>query len=96
MTLHAQNQHALVDAELAELEALRADQLASLPDAGTDTVALAYRGSVERILGEVRAARRRLVEGTYGDCTGCGAAIAPERLELRPWAATCPRCATPA
>jgi DnaK suppressor protein len=31
--------------------------------------------------------------GTYGTCTRCGATIAPERLELIPFATTCVTCA---
>ncbi len=42
---------------------------------------------------EVRAALRRLDDGTYGVCAGCGGAIAPARLEARPTARTCIECA---
>lgn len=38
------------------------------------------------------AARRRLVEGTYGDCTRCGEAVAPEVLRERPAWALCADC----
>ena len=30
--------------------------------------------------------------GTYGTCDRCGAAIADERLQARPWSALCVRC----
>ena len=41
------------------------------------------------MLEEVRRARRRLANGTYGYCEVCGAAIPEARLEVRPWAARC-------
>jgi DnaK suppressor protein len=44
-------------------------------------------------LAEVDAALERLQDGTYGRCERCGAAIPPERLEVRPVARRCVRCA---
>ncbi|MFJ6940614.1 TraR/DksA family transcriptional regulator [Streptomyces sp. NPDC101132] len=44
-------------------------------------------------LEEVDRALERLARGTYGRCEGCGQAIPPERLEIRPAAVTCVRCA---
>jgi len=41
----------------------------------------------------VEAALARVEDGTYGVCTVCGKPIAPERLEVIPWAATCVACA---
>jgi RNA polymerase-binding transcription factor DksA len=41
------------------------------------------------MLDEVRRARRRIVEGTYGTCEVCGDAIPEDRLEARPWATRC-------
>ncbi len=43
------------------------------------------------MLDEVRRARRRIADGTYGRCEVCGYRIPPERLEVRPWAARCVR-----
>jgi DnaK suppressor protein len=40
-------------------------------------------------LDEVRRARRRIVEGTYGTCEICGEPIPRARLEARPWANRC-------
>jgi len=42
-------------------------------------------------LDEVRRARRRLAEGTYGVCEICGRPIRAERLEFRPWSVRCVR-----
>jgi DnaK suppressor protein len=41
------------------------------------------------ILDEVRRARRRIADGTYGTCEVCGETIPEGRLEARPWATRC-------
>jgi DnaK suppressor protein len=41
------------------------------------------------MLDDVRRARERVVDGSYGRCEVCGAAIPAGRLEARPWAARC-------
>lgn len=45
-------------------------------------------------LGEIEAALERLDAGTYGTCERCGAPIGDGRLEARPTARTCIRCAS--
>jgi DnaK suppressor protein len=47
-------------------------------------------------LAEVDAARARLAAGTYGTCEECGDPIGEGRLEARPTARTCIRCAASA
>ncbi|GGU01842.1 MULTISPECIES: TraR/DksA family transcriptional regulator [Streptomyces] len=42
---------------------------------------------------ELDRAWERLERGEYGRCEGCGGTIPPERLEIRPAATTCVRCA---
>ncbi|MFB7497268.1 TraR/DksA family transcriptional regulator [Streptomyces sp. NPDC056161] len=44
-------------------------------------------------LEELDRALERLERGQYGQCEGCCATIPPERLEIRPAATTCVRCA---
>jgi RNA polymerase-binding transcription factor DksA len=41
------------------------------------------------MLDDVRRARQRLADGTYGVCEVCGDAIPEARLEARPWATRC-------
>lgn len=86
-----------LDRQLAEVEEARAAQLAAIEDPTddltTEAVTAAYQETVRTILAEVRLARRRLADGTYGACTRCHGPIAPERLEWRPWATTCIDCA---
>ena len=43
-------------------------------------------------LGEIASALERLDAGTYGQCTACACAIAPERLLARPEAPRCIVC----
>ena len=46
-----------------------------------------------RHLREIDAAVARVEAGTYGTCEGCGAPIGEGRLEARPVARSCIRCA---
>jgi RNA polymerase-binding transcription factor DksA len=41
------------------------------------------------MLDEVRRARRRVAEGSYGLCEVCGDPIPDGRLEARPWSTRC-------
>lgn len=67
----------------------------------------AQEGELDRVLAclddherheiaEINAALDRLVEGTYGRCSRCDDAIAPERLVALPEARLCVDCATEA
>jgi RNA polymerase-binding transcription factor len=49
---------------------------------------------LQAMLADVRRARAKLDEGSYGRCDGCGEPIAGERLEALPWATRCIRCAS--
>lgn len=83
-----------IDAHLADIESARQKQLDALPEFNRDTVTAAYRATVEDILVDVRAARRRVAAGTYGICTRCNRDIPAPRLERRPWVARCTPCAS--
>lgn len=82
-----------LDATLAELETRREEQVSSLHDATHDPVAIAYKESVSRILGEIRLARHRLREGKHGVCVDCHGEVTAERIEALPWATQCTDCA---
>jgi DnaK suppressor protein len=43
---------------------------------------------------DVVRALEKLDDGTYGLCDRCGALIADERLEARPWSVLCVDCAS--
>ena len=78
---------------LRSLETSLQNQLDTLPTASDDGVAVAHRASVERTLQEVRLALGLHDEGRYGTCIRCADPIAAVRLEVRPWATRCVRCA---
>lgn len=52
----------------------------------------ANRASQRSRLQLVRAALRRIEEGSYGECLGCEEPIAPARLEARPETPLCLEC----
>ncbi len=56
----------------------------------------ALRRQAEGHLQEVDAALQRLDRGTYGVCEVCGEPVGEGRLEARPVARACIRCATAA
>ena len=69
-----------------------------LADEGTDTMeqeqAFLLLSNEGRTLVGIDDALRRLYSEPekFGTCAGCGEAIAPERLELVPWALHCVEC----
>lgn len=67
---------------LSRVEALQSQGL---------TKTLAAREQVQ--LEQIVAALRRLEEGTYGACNGCGAPIPMERLMIYPETLACSACA---
>ncbi len=48
---------------------------------------------LQSTLDQVVRAQAKLADGTWGACDGCGGAIDPDRLDLRPWSTTCVACA---
>ena len=52
----------------------------------------ANRAAAARRRQQVEAALRRIDDGDYGDCSGCGEPIDPRRLEARPEAPLCVGC----
>ncbi|SEP02705.1 TraR/DksA family transcriptional regulator [Trujillonella endophytica] len=73
---------------LRQRESALAETVASLPD----PVAVARTATLLRTVEEVDAALARMDDGTYGRCVSCGTDIPEERLEFRPYAATCVAC----
>lgn len=54
---------------------------------------VATHEQVQEVLQQVDRALAKLAEGSYGRCDLCRSAIAPARLEARPWATLCVTCA---
>ena len=48
--------------------------------------------NAQQVLSEIDGALKRIEEGTYGTCAGCGGEIRRERLEASPWASLCIDC----
>ena len=42
---------------------------------------------------QIRAALKRIADGTYGECVRCGDDIAEARLDALPWTPLCRKCA---
>ena len=67
-----------------------------LADTATETydreVDYSLEENSEHVLADIDAALKRIDDGTYGLCAGCGRQIAEERLEARPWATLCIGC----
>lgn len=46
----------------------------------------------EEVLSQIDLALKRIEDGTYGICAGCGREIGAERLDAYPWASLCIDC----
>jgi DnaK suppressor protein len=87
----------------AEIATLGSDQQSEgssagnhMADGATDIAEqerdLALIGTLQDRMRDVDRALERLEAGTYGVCERCGEEIAPERLEVRPFATFCVNC----
>lgn len=79
--------------QLRALENSLQVQLDTFPTDSENGVAVAHRANVGQNLQEVRLAQRLHAEGRYGTCIRCADPIAGVRLEVRPSATRCVRCA---
>lgn len=92
------DQLAVQRALLEQQRVFRVEQIAQLhrtagPQTSTDAeiTASLLRGA-RAALRDIRAALRRIEEGSYGRCTSCAADVGSARLEILPHAARCLRC----
>ena len=97
---------AMLSQRLSELEARAARLMESLREpmsadfeeqaveAEDDEPLLAQETLAVQEIAQVRAAIKRVDEGRYGICLGCGEPIAPARLAALPEATHCIDCAT--
>ena len=85
--------------EVRALTESQADEFVSQHPADLGTAvylvesALSTRETLQRELALVEDALRRIEGGTYGICVDCRRRIAPERLEVLPYAPRCIDCA---
>jgi DnaK suppressor protein len=83
---------ALLEAQRAEFVREREDALAECAQSVPDPVAQRRAADLKSTIEQVDAALARIEAGSYGACTACGKPIPEERLELRPFSATCVAC----
>ena len=86
---------AQLETQRAECVHQREEALAECAQSVPDPVAQRRSADLQRTIAEIDAALHRIDAGTYGTCSGCGSAIPEERLELRPFTATCVACQQP-
>jgi DnaK suppressor protein len=86
---------ALLLAHRADSVAQREEALAECAQSVPDPVAQRRSADLKDTIAEIDAALARIDAGTYGRCTHCGTTIPEERLELRPFTATCVACSSP-
>ncbi len=94
---------AILTAKVAELERFNrnrdgitiersADQLEEIQAASQRALAVSSLDREYTELRNVRAAIRRIEEGSFGTCQECDEDIHPKRLAAVPWATFCIRC----
>ena len=69
-----------------------ADALDEVQHATERELAIRNLDRDSHLLRNVRAALRRMDDGSYGICLHCEEEISPKRLDAVPWAAFCIRC----
>jgi DnaK suppressor protein len=69
-----------------------ADQMDEIQYASERDLAIQNVDRESCVLREVRAALRRIHDGTFGTCIECEWAISPKRLAAVPWASRCVQC----
>ena len=87
---------ALLDEQRADCVRQREAALEECATSVPDPVAQRRSADLEVTIEEIDRALARIEAGTYGRCTGCGASIPEERLELRPFASRCVTCTSAA
>ena len=85
---------ALLETQRAEFAREREEALAECAQSVPDPVAQRRAADLKDTIEQVDAALARIDAGTYGACAKCGTTIPEERLELRPFSATCVACTT--
>jgi DnaK suppressor protein len=69
-----------------------ADQMDEVQYASERDLAIRSVDRDSTLLGAVKAALRRIHDGSFGTCIDCETPISPRRLTAVPWAPRCIRC----
>jgi DnaK suppressor protein len=82
-----------LDREAQSLDAEDTQDSADRSVIGVSKESLFERSSQRRtVLGLIEAALKRIADGSFGICVGCGDEIQDQRLQALPWTQFCPRC----
>jgi DnaK suppressor protein len=82
-----------LDQEARSLDAEAAQDSADRCLISLSKEALFERSSQRRtVLGLIEAALKRIADGSFGKCVGCGNEIQDQRLQALPWTQFCLRC----
>jgi DnaK suppressor protein len=68
------------------------DQIDEIQYASERDLAIRNLDRDSNLLRDVKAALRRIHDGTFGTCIQCESAISPKRLAAVPWAPRCIQC----
>ena len=69
-----------------------ADQMDEIQYASERELAMRNVDRESHLLRQVKAALRRIHDGSFGTCAECESAISPRRLAALPWALLCIQC----
>ena len=69
-----------------------ADQMDEIQYASERDLAIRNVDRESNLLRQVKAALRRIHDGSFGTCIECESAISPKRLAAVPWASRCIQC----
>ena len=69
-----------------------ADEMDEIQDASERDLAIRNVDRESKLLRDVKAALRRIPDGSFGTCIDCESAISPKRLAAVPWAPRCIQC----
>ncbi len=69
-----------------------ADQMDEIQCASERDLAIRSVDLESKLLRDVRAALRRIQDGSFGACIECESALSPKRLAAVPWASRCINC----
>jgi DnaK suppressor protein len=69
-----------------------ADQMDEIQYASERDLAICNVDRDSAVLRQVKAALRRIHDGSFGTCADCESEIGPKRLAAVPWASRCIRC----
>src|SRR5579863_4483232 len=69
-----------------------ADQMDEVQHAAERDLAIRNVDRESALARQLKAALRRIHDGSYGACIECDSAISPKRLAAVPWAQRCIRC----